>query len=442
MSVSNGVEPQIQPGALRGYRILDYTTALAGPRLTQYLAQMGAEVIHVESIQYLDTHRGWSKRATNVSGQHPNNDPGARPWERNSQYNNLNKNKLGITLNLGDPRGVALFKRLAAVSDVVVDNYKAGMTDRFGVGYTALRKVRPDIIYLSLPAFGSDGPYRDYTAWGNQVAALAGHGLLLNYPGEQEPLPVGTYGDPVAALTGAFGIAAALIHRERTGEGQYIETALAEVLPGLLPDAIADYALNGRIARPLGNQNPAASPWGVYRCEGDDHWVAICCVDDRDFTALCGAIGRPELPSNPSYASLPARIANRSSLDALIEAWTAGRSAEAVADLLQSAGVAAEPACTLADVLAEPQLEARGYFFELTHPDAGTHRYPLQPVQMSRTPVANYQPAPTYGQHNANVLGDLIGLTPAELEDLTAAEVIGDEPLEDRERQRRTRPSA
>ncbi|MCS7001609.1 MAG: CoA transferase, partial [Dehalococcoidia bacterium] len=426
-------------GALSGYRILDYTTAWAGTRLTTYLAEMGAEVIHVESIQYLDTHRGWSKWAVAATGNMPDNDPGARPWERNSQYNEFNKGKLGLTLDLGDPRGVALFTRLAAISDVVVDNYKAGTVDRFGIGYAALKAVRPDIICVSLPAFGTSGPYRSFIAWGNQVMAIAGHGLLLNYEGEDEPEPSGTYADPIAAIAGAFAVAAALFHRERTGQGQYLELALAEVMPGFIPEAIADYALNGRVARAIGNRNPAAAPWGVYPCAGDDDWIAICCQTDDDFVNLCAVMERPDLLHDPRFGTMADRVAHHAALDAIIADWTRPQNRHALADRLQAVGVAAEAAAQLRDVLADPQLEARGFFQPLTHPDAGTHRYPLQAVRLSRTPPRARRPAPTYGQHNVEVLTGLLGLSADELAELAAAQVIGTEPLEDDVRRRRGR---
>jgi crotonobetainyl-CoA:carnitine CoA-transferase CaiB-like acyl-CoA transferase len=426
-------------GALSGYRVLDYTTAWAGTRMAAYLAEMGAEVIHVESLQYLDTHRAWSKWGAGAFGLFPGDTPGSKPWERNFQYNEFGKNKLGITLDLADPRGVALFKDLAAISDVVVDNYKAGAVAKFGVGYDELRKRRPDIICVSCPAFGTTGPYKDFVAWGNQVSALTGHGLLLNYEDGDTPEAGATYADPIAAISGAFSIVAALIHRRKTGEGQYIEMPLAEVMPGLIPEAILDYVLNGRVARPLGNRNPAAAPWGVYPCKGADQWVAICCQDDVDFAALTGVIGRPELLSDPRFSTLEARIQNHKAIDAIVAGWTAGRGKFEAADEMQEAGVAAEPANSKPEVIADPQLTAREFFTELPHPEAGTFKYPLEPSRLSKTPAAAYRAAPLYGEHNAEVLGGYLGLTAAELAELERDDVIGNEPWEDAARANRGR---
>lgn len=426
-------------GALSGYRILDYTTAWAGTRMTAYLAEMGAEVIHVESLQYLDTHRAWSKWGAGAVGLFPDDDPGKKPWERNFQYNEFGKNKLGITLDLASPRGVELFKDLAAISDVVVDNYKAGAAEKFGVGYEELRKRRPDIIALSCPAFGTTGPYREYVAWGNQVSALTGHGLLLRYEDEEEPETGGTYADPIAAITGAFTIVAALIHRRKTGQGQYLEMPLAEVMPGLLPEPIADYALNGRIAQPLGNKNPEAAPWGVYPCLGDDEWVAICCTDEPSFAGLCGVIGRRDLPDDPRFATMAARVQNRGELDRILSSWTKGQEKHDAADLLQMAGVAAEPALQKREVIRDPQLEARGFFTTLTHPETGAFRYPLQPVHLSKTPPQSYRAAPTYGEHNVDVLAGYLGLTAEQLAELERDDIIGNEPWEDAARASRGR---
>ncbi|GIW10941.1 MAG: CoA transferase [Chloroflexi bacterium] len=428
------------PGALQGIRVLDYTTAWAGPRMTAYLAEMGAQVIHVESIQYLDTHRGWSKWAWGASGNLPNNEPGRKPWERNSQFNEFNKNKLGITLNLADPRGVALFRRLAALSDVVVDNYKAGTTQRFGIDYAQLRQLRPDIIQVSLPAFGTTGPYRDFTAWGNQVTALTGHGLLLNYAGEEEPEPGGTYGDPIAAITGALAVVAALYHRQKTGQGQYLEIALSEVMPPLLPEAVMDYVLNGRQPAPVGNSSPTDVPWNLYPCQGEDAWIAICCASDAEAIRLFDLMERPDLAER--FATLPARLAARQEIDALVAAWTAPQEKWALADRLQAAGIAAEPASQYVEVLADPQLAARGFFVELDHPECGVYPHPLQAVRLSKTPPRAYRPAPTYGQHNRAVLGELLGLSEEELVELERERVIGNEPLEDEERRQLSRANA
>ncbi|MFN8532979.1 MAG: CoA transferase [Dehalococcoidia bacterium] len=428
------------PGALRGIRILDYTTAWAGTRMTAYLAEVGAEVIHVESIQYLDTHRGWSKWAWGASGNMPNNDPGKRPWERNSQYNEFNKNKLGITLNLADPEGVRLFKELVKSCDVVVDNYKAGTTTRFGVDYDHLRTIRPDLIQVSLPAFGTTGPYRDYTAWGNQVTAIAGHGLLLNYEGDDEPEPGGTYGDPIAAISGAFAVVAALFHRRKTGQGQYIELALSEAMPALLPEAFAEFTFNGRQPVPHGNYDPNHVPWNLYPCAGEDAWVAICTTNDAEALRLFEVIGRPDLGER--FASAPARRVARDEIDRLIGEWTAPLNKHDVADRLQAAGIAAEPTQQYGEVLADPQLHARRFFTDLDHPECGVYPHPVQAVRLSVSQPLEYRAAPTYGQHNAEVLKGLLGLTDDDLAALIASEVIGDEPLEDEERRRRGRSGA
>jgi crotonobetainyl-CoA:carnitine CoA-transferase CaiB-like acyl-CoA transferase len=268
---------------------------------------------------------------------------------------------------------------------------------------------------------------------------MAGHGLLLNYEGEDEPLPGGTYADPVAAIVGAFTIGAALLSRLRTGAGQYIEVSLAEVLTGLLPEPLIDYTLNGRIAGPLGNRNPDAAPWSVYRCAGEDDWAAICCRDDGDFLALCAVLDRSDLLADPRFATLSARLQNAGELDAIVSAWTRDRDKHAVAEALQSAGVPAEAAQTMPEALVDRQLQARGFFARVDHPEAGTHSYPLQPSHLSRTPPRDYRAAPTYGQHNLEVLGDLLGLTAEELDSLGADDVIGTEPWEDEDRARKAK---
>lgn len=419
---------------LSGVRVVDFTTAWAGPRLGTYLAELGAEVIHLESIQYLDVHRGWGKWERTVAGNYPNDELGERPWDRVSYYVGLNKGKRGVTLNLGDPRGVELFSQLLAASDVLIENYRAGQLARFGFDEAALRRIRPDLIVVTLPAFGSGGPYSNYTAWGDQASAIAGLGRLFSYPDEEEPEIGGTYGDPIAAAAGTLATLAALRHRRRFGVGQTIEVPLAEGILPLLPEPIVDYTFNGRLPKAVGSGHAVFAPWGLFRCAGDDAWVAICVEDDGAFAGLAQAMDRPELIDDPRFSTVTGRQRHRAEIDSVVSDWTSGIPAREIADRLQSAGIAAEAVQDINEVTTDRQLLAREFFITLDHPDAGPHRYAGPAAHYSAGSAAVVRGAPTLGQDNRYVLGEILGLSEEEIAVLVTGLVVGDEPLEDSER--------
>jgi len=409
-------------------RVIDLTISWAGPKVTQVLADLGAEVIKVESIQWIDAQRG-RRRPPRGMPQYPNREPGARPWNRSQAFNQLNRNKLSSTLDLSHPQGRQLFLELVKLGDVVVDCFSARVMDKFGLGYEQLRAVRPDIIVMSMPGFGKTGPYWDYLCWGSMVDCIGGQAAIRGYPDGEPFMPL-AYGDPISGLTGAFAVMAALHYRERTGQGQFIDFSQLEAFTPLSAEALMDFVMNRRLHQPMANHHPTMAPHNLYPCQGDDRWVAIAVATDSQWQALCAAIGRPDLAHDQRYADVLGRRHHQAEIDDILREWCLSRSPEEVTHTLQQAGVPAGPVMNHPDLYHDPHLRARGFFSEVHHPDAGSHPYAGPTWKLSESPARIRRPAPCLGEHNAFVFAHLLGLPPEEVERLEAERLIGQEPLE------------
>ncbi len=418
------------PLPLQGVRAIDLTTSWAGPKVGQLLGDLGAEVIKVEAIQWMDAQRGRKRPAPGP--WYPQRDPGQRPWDRHVVFNQLNRNKLGITLNLKHPEGREFFRRLAAVSDVVVDCFAPRVMESLGLGYGALSTVNPALVVMSMPGFGMTGPYRDYVSWGNLIESVGGQVAARGH-GDAEMTTVGAYGDPISGLTGAFALLVALYYRSKTGRGQFIDLSQAEAFLPFSAEAILDYALNGRLPARTGNRHPSMAPHGVYRCRGEDAWIAIAVEDDAQWEALCRATDHAEWREDGRFADGLSRWRHQDDLDRLVEEWTRDRSPREAMGLLQAAGVPAGAVLNLAELHEDPHLRARGRLTEVTHPQAGTHRYAGPTWRSSAPPPSIRLPAPCLGQHNHQVLGELLGLSREQIQALDEAQVIGTVPLDSAE---------
>jgi benzylsuccinate CoA-transferase BbsF subunit len=376
---------------LHGIRILDFTRVLAGPYATRILADFGAEVIKVQPLLRREE------------------DAFSRGY-----YNTWNRNKLGVTLDLGKPEGVAVARRLAGVSDAVVENFTPRVMANWGLDYDSLRRVKLDIIMVSMSAMGSTGPRRDYTGFGPTVQAFSGMTALASYPGGP-PLGLGTsYADHVAGLTAVLALLSALEYRRGTGEGQYIDVSEVEAVVGLLGDAILEHAVGGE---------PPAVPCGVYRCKGDDRWCAISVFSDEEWRGFKRALG------NPSWAgdkldTMPGRLENASEVDRRIGEWTERHTAEEVMARLQECGVAAGVVQSAADLAADPQLRGRGFFVEQDSPHGGKIVSDATPIRLSAAPAAYARAAPVTGQDNDYVYRKLLGMGEGELVGLREAGII------------------
>jgi benzylsuccinate CoA-transferase BbsF subunit len=386
---------------LQNIRILDFSWVLAGPYATRILADFGAEVIKVQPLL-----------------------PEAEDKFSRGYYNTWNRNKLGITLNLSKPEGVALAKRLVAISDAVVENFTPRVMPYWGLDYESLKKIKPDIIMLSLSTMGNTGRWRDYTGFGPTVQAFSGITYLTSFPGKP-PLGLGTsYADHIAGLLACFALLGALEYRWRTGEGQYIDVSQVEAMASLLGDAVLDYTVNGKEVEPMGNSSPEAAPHGVYRCKGDERWCAIAVFTEEEWLGFKRALGNPPWAKAQRFTTFARRLKNKAKLDRLVEDWTREHTADEVMALLQRQGVAAGVVQTASDLAKDPQLRERGFFIELDHSELGKTISDGVPIKLSNTPARYTRAAPLLGQDNDYVYGELVGMSQGELAELKKQGII------------------
>ncbi|MBI2887562.1 MAG: CoA transferase [Chloroflexi bacterium] len=415
--------------ALEGVRILDLTQVWAGPTCMKLLGDMGAQVIKIESYKRMDTVRGEPNARPGGAGIYPDDNPGVRPWNRTGHYNDRNRSKLDICLDLTEPRGVETFKRLVAVSDVVGESFRVGVMERFGLSYQELKKVNPDIIMISLSSQGATGPERSYGSFGATLEQTAGIASFTGYLGGN-PTTSGTFfPDPVVAVLGAGSIVAALRHRNRTGQGMYIDLSQRETTTNIIGEAVLDYTMNGRAWEPMGNRHRVYAPQGVYRCQGDDMWIAVTVKSDAQWAALCGVMGEPALAHDPRYADVLGRHQHHAEIDVLIEEWTQARDAFEAMRTLQQAGVPAGVALKGNQLLENPHLNARKFWDIVEHPEAGTHPYLSRPFLHSKTPGATRMPAPLLGQHTEMVLREIARLSEAEIRELAELGITSNIPI-------------
>jgi crotonobetainyl-CoA:carnitine CoA-transferase CaiB-like acyl-CoA transferase len=429
------------PLPLEGIRVADFTNVYAGPYATMLLADFGAEVIRVESLQYFpSTTRGYTPHPTpalmatgaRLVMAYADRNPGQRPWNRHAMFNCHARNKLSMTVNLHNPEGLEVVRRLVERSDVVVDNFSTGVMDRLGLSYDVLRSWKPDLVVMSMPAFGLSGPYSTVQTFGIGVEGPCGFTAVRGYADdvERRQVPTVVHMDTASGPGAAFALLMALHYRDRTGEGQFIEFAQAENMLPHLAEYLLDAQMNQREPRPMGNHHPAMAPHNVYPCAGDRAWVAIAVADDAEWQRLCNALGQPALAMQDQFRTTAGRLQHQQELDQALAAWTRQYTPAEVAHRLQQYGVAAGPVLSAAAAYADPHLRERGFFETVTHPEAGTHAYPGVLWHMSRTPAHIRRPPCCLGEHNAYVYGEVLGYSPAEIARLTHAGHIGDTYVE------------
>jgi benzylsuccinate CoA-transferase BbsF subunit len=403
---------------LEGVRIADFTWVWAGPYCTLQLADLGADVIRIETRT--------RPCVTRLLPPWPEGKPGIN---RSGYFNQYNQGKRSLTLNYAKPGALDIARRLVAASDVVTNNFAAGVMEKLGLGYEALRKIKPDIIMISLSGYGDTGPYHEYVAYGPAQVPLSGLSALTGYKG-WPPMHTGfSYADPNAGVHGAFALLAALYHRRKTGEGQYIDMSQWECAMVLLPEGIMEYTMNGREPERDGNRDPLIAPHGVFpskdRFENTgimiDMWVSIVAADDAEFGRLASAIGKPEMARDPRFATAAARKRNEDELEAAISAWTSERSAAEAEQILQAAGVAAAVCAPNKVVSEDPHLKERGYWVYRDHPEVGAQQHCGMPWRMSRTDGTVRAPAPLIGEHTDEVLTQVLGYDADEVARLRTA---------------------
>ena len=416
--------------SLENIRIVSLGIAWAVPRAVTILADLGAEVIKVESIQFMDVGRGKAKTGMAV-GAYPDNNPGDRPYNRRGLIHHTNRNNLGITLDLTRPVGREIFKKLVKISDIVTSGFPPSTMEKLGVNYTILKEVKSDIIMLSMPAYGATGPESNYTAWGASQEQMAGMTELTGYIGENEmPMKSGIdYGDPTAGAMAAGFLLAALYYRLQTGKGQLIDISQCEVTSMLIGEIIMDYTMNQRLWKRMGNRDPIIAPQGCYRCAGEDKWVVISVYSDEQWQAFCQAIGDPPWTKQEKFSDILSRWQNHDDLDRLIGKWTMEHSHYEVMEMMQKADVPAGAVLNPQERRENLHLHERGFFLQGTHPEVGTHFYQGPPMKLSKSPITIRRLGPALGEHNEYVLRDLLGFSREEIAKLERDQIIGNQPL-------------
>ncbi len=382
--------------ALAGVRVADFTQAWAGPLCTQILGDYGADVVKIESSTRLDVAR--------MMGPFPGEESDA---DASGYFMELNRNKRSIALNLRETEDVAVARELVRQADVVVENFAPGVMDRLGLGYDVLSEGHPGLVMLSISGFGATGPDRSAVAFGQQIEAESGLMSVTGY-GDGPPLKPGvSYPDPVAGIAGAGAVMAALLHRDRTGDGQWIDLSMLETTVSLLVEPLMRYSFTGTIPQALGNASRYWAPHGIYPCSGEDRWIAIeCCAEDQ-WHRLVAVIGEQSLADDPRWISNELRLAQREQLDELLGALTVVRDPDELANELQAVGVAAAKVADAADLAGDVQLRARNWWREVDDASFGRLEVPGPLAKLSETPPSVRRSPPGLGEHTNEVLAEL-----------------------------------
>jgi len=398
---------------LQGLRVADFSWAWAGSYITELLASLGAEVIKVESMQRIDTSRA---QAFTTSQQFSS-------LNESPVFNDLNLGKLGITLNLSQPKAIELAKKLVSQSDLVVQNMRPGVMERLGLGYEVLKEVKPDIIYLSSSTLGAIGPERGYSGYAPNFAASGGISYITGNPND-EPARMAGEIDLLSAVTSTLAILAALNHRLKTGEGQYIDLSSSEAISVLVGEVLMDYLTNGTVQTRMGNLDESMAPHNCYRCKGEDKWISIAVATDEEWEALCKVSGNPEWAKEQRFLTASARWQNQEELDRLLEEWTSNYSHYEVMEMLQEAGVAAMPCFNAEELFNNPHLKHRQCWTKVIHPVLREQMVLSPPWKLSATPAKISSAAPLLGEHNEYVFGGLLGISKQEITQLIEEKVI------------------
>ena len=396
---------------------------IAIPYSIKLLADMGAQVVRVESCTRLEGYRASSFYGNNAEGDF---------WNRGANFYEQNRNKMGLTLDLAQPKGLETLKELIGISDVFAENFTPRVMKRFGLELDDLRRIRPDLIMVSSTGYGHRGPWANFGAIGYTTEAASGLPHMTGYAGGPPTQPEIPYADYTAAEHTAFAIMAALVYRARTGRGQFIDVSQAQAVSSTIPEALMDYTVNGRVVERMGNQDPSTAPHGCYRCAGEDNWIAVAAATDAQWRALCRVLDRGSWADDDRFVDSASRLVHREELDELVGEATRDRDQYELMTALQRVGVAAGAVLNSRQLLTDPHLKARRFYETVAHhPSTGMPPLPYasRPWRMSGSPVGVQKAAPIMGEHNAFVLSEVLGLPPVELSELREEGVIGERPV-------------
>ena len=396
------------PGPLSGIRVADFSVHAAGPFAGLMLAELGAQVIKIESSARLDITR----RPHTMYGKPP------------SSFEQINANKMSVCLNLKEPRAVELALDLVSVSHLALENFRPGVMQRLGLGYEAMKEVRPDIILVSLSSNGQTGPESFYAGYAPMFAALGGLGHLTGYP-DGPPVELRHAMDHTGGMMAGFAAVAALSARQRTGLGQHVDVSVRDLATSFIGPELMDVAMNSRDPQRQGNRDASAAPQGVYRCRGEDQWVSISVASEAEWQGFVAAIGAPPWAVGEEFGDAFRRWRRHDELDALIGEWTQLHSAGEATIKLQEHGVAAHPSLAPGAMMQDGHLLARGAFPTVDNAETGEEQRTVAPPwRFSETPARIDRWTPTLGQHNMEVFSGILGLPPEEVRDLEQSQVI------------------
>ena len=400
--------------------MIDFSMGWAGPICTRTLADLGADVIKIEAIQYPDWWRGVDRRPAYVLEQ---------MYEKSVRYCIMNRNKRGITLDLTRPQGLQLAKRLLADADLVVDNYSVEVLPKLGLGYEVLRQLNPKLVMMSMSAFGTGSIHRDCRAYGSTLEQGSG---LPSVVGDANGPPVMShiaFGDAVGGLNGCAAVLIALIHARLTGKGQFIDLAQIECMMPFAAPWIVAHSIDGSAPAKYGNRHPDFVPHGCFPCAGSDNWIVVAVSSDAMWPKLCKLLGRSDWAADEALKSAAGRRQIENEIEAAITAWTSTRAPDDAMNALQAAGVASGVARLPIELLSDPQLHARGFIQEIDRAFIGRHPQPSMPFRETDRPFEIRSAPPTLGEHNREILAGMLGLSDAEIDQLARDGIIGTEML-------------
>ncbi len=399
------------PGPLSHVRVLELSRVLAGPWAAQTLADLGADVIKVERPGAGDDTRAWGP-----------------PWagEESAYFLSTNRGKRSITIDFERPEGQELVRKLAAQADVVIENFKVGGLVKYGLDYDSLKAINPGLVYCSITGFGQDGPYAKRAGYDFMIQGMGG---LMSITGQPDadagggPVKVGVaVTDVFTGLYATIGVLGALAHRDRTGEGQWVNLALLDVQVAVLANQAMNYLVGGKAPQRLGNAHPNIVPYQAFATL-DGH-IILAVGNDGQFAKFCQVAGRPELAQDPRYATNPARVANRKELVPILELLLEQRTSRDWLSALEAVGVPCGPINDVSQVFADPHVQARHIHQDLPHPTAGTVPTVASPIRYSATPIEHAVAPPTLGQHTDSVLEEALGLCAADIAALREKGVV------------------
>jgi benzylsuccinate CoA-transferase BbsF subunit len=422
---------------LEGVRIVSIEVVYAGPFGTQMLANLGAELIMVESIHVRPVAsrpgrvpQAWIEMEGGLRRYYNKDTEVSGIWNREATFNSRHFNKKSCTMDLARPEGKDVFRRLIEKSDVFFENNSLTTIEKLGLTYDVLSGWNPRLIYVNAPGLSTEGPYRYFVGYGTNMEALTGHAWLRGYPEED---PSHLYFDVYQMdASGGMGAAAAILmalwHRARTGKGQWVDSGSAQTVIPQFAEAIMDYTMNRRVNRTLGNRDRWAVPCGVYACRGgEDRWVCITCYNEKQWQGFCRALGNPEWTTLQEFATRDKRYEHQDELDEYINAWTGEHDDYEVMFILQKEGVPSAPVLNERDTLRDPQVVVRNFYERVdgTKHGTGIHMFPGMMWKYSKTPMSIRIPPCGLGEHNEYVFKDVIGMSDEEIERLEKEEIIG-----------------